>query len=643
MMTKVLRSLLAGIAACASAAGMAQFGALTRVNSETVNGPSLVGCQPLAISPDGETVYYSHPTLGLFRRRFSVISRFDLDVGRAKVAGDLIAYTLRSDRHLYLSRLGGSQQVFETRLLSAKADGTPINAPVEEFDLAPDGRYAVFTTKATNLGPQSNPPVSHAYLKDTTGGMWLSRQSVNEGKPLTRGVRAPRYVEGFSVAFLGDGSEVDSRVPSGSHMMLSRRGGANLSLIGQHLDGSYPDVTTYDFNYYGWVYQTNVAYPGRPAGIYHTRRSQEHTPLALRNSSILQLVGISSDDRYLSVVTDDPRIFVGDNNGVADLVHIDTHTGVGICMSQSQGRLLGNRPSSGTTTHPPLLAKNALAVLFASESTGWYGFDQPNTLDLFHAYRPPEPTAYVLLRQTRIAREDNPAVRILTRDGALYPAQDHASDFVFVDAADFNGDGSQDWLMFNPPNRRFWVRLVDGTRVRVPWAGMRSIDPGWTVCGAGDFNRDGTPDVVVQRDSDKRVGGWYGVKRNMNTIEWGTWFWIGPINPNYTLVGCADIKWDGYADLVVRGPDGDIGSYHTYFGSIVGYQRLAKVNQGYVGATHVLGSPRTDLVFAESVESSHAGGGAVWALDWSAPRPAWLRFPQPVPDRYYTALAATSR
>jgi hypothetical protein len=56
-----------------------------------------------------------------------------------------------------------------TTLLSAAADGTPANAESHEPSLSADGRYAAFSSAATNL-VENSPPGRQVYLLDTCAG-----------------------------------------------------------------------------------------------------------------------------------------------------------------------------------------------------------------------------------------------------------------------------------------------------------------------------------------------------------------------------------------------------------------------------------------------------------------------------------------
>ena len=91
------------------------------------------------------------------------------------------------------------------------------------------------------------------------------------------------------------------------------------------------------------------------------------------------------------------------------------------------------------------------------------------------------------------------------RPGKALAASIPAAGFQIAGIGDFNGDGTDDILFFNPANgalNAFEVHNFTATA----WQGVGSIDPGAgnTIAGVGDYNGDGTADVLFY---DQTTGG----------------------------------------------------------------------------------------------------------------------------------------
>ena len=95
----------------------------------------------------------------------------------------------------------------------------------------------------------------------------------------------------------------------------------------------------------------------------------------------------------------------------------------------------------------------------------------------------------------------------------------HREQTVNCRGADFNRDGRSDYLLFNPSTRQSAIRYLSG----VKWVGSAygpTIASGYQLTGTADFNGDGSPDYVFYASTRQtaiwylsgvtRVGGAYG-------------------------------------------------------------------------------------------------------------------------------------
>jgi hypothetical protein len=77
-------------------------------------------------------------------------------------------------------------------------------------------------------------------------------------------------------------------------------------------------------------------------------------------------------------------------------------------------------------------------------------------------------------------------------------------------AGDFDGDGNDDLVWHHEVDGRIVVWRMNGTGLleQVATTPGQVLDPGWTIRGVGDLNRDGKPDLIWQNTSDGRVSTW---------------------------------------------------------------------------------------------------------------------------------------
>src|SRR5206468_330935 len=77
-----------------------------------------------------------------------------------------------------------------------------------------------------------------------------------------------------------------------------------------------------------------------------------------------------------------------------------------------------------------------------------------------------------------------------------------------IKAADFNGNGRPDYVLYNASTRRTAVWYLNNN-VYVGGAYGPTLPPGWNVAGIADFNRDGHADYVLFHPSSGYTAIWY--------------------------------------------------------------------------------------------------------------------------------------
>jgi FG-GAP-like repeat/Fibronectin type III domain len=121
-----------------------------------------------------------------------------------------------------------------------------------------------------------------------------------------------------------------------------------------------------------------------------------------------------------------------------------------------------------------------------------------------------------------------------------------------VDATDINGDGKPDLIWQNDATYQAVVWYMGGANgSSFLWSDWlaESGPTGWRLVATGDFNSDGTPDLVWQNGGTFQVVVWYMGGSTGNSFLWWDWLSIeGAVG--WTVVGTNDFNRDGKPDLV---------------------------------------------------------------------------------------------
>ena len=92
-----------------------------------------------------------------------------------------------------------------------------------------------------------------------------------------------------------------------------------------------------------------------------------------------------------------------------------------------------------------------------------------------------------------------------------------------------------------------WLTNANGS---VSWSSLDNLNDGLKIVGAGDFNNDGTDDILLQKGN--YFGAW--IIKNGNATDW-----MGLGSSNGTVEQIEDFNGDGVDDIRLRTDRGDIG------------------------------------------------------------------------------------
>jgi hypothetical protein len=194
----------------------------------------------------------------------------------------------------------------------------------------------------------------------------------------------------------------------------------------------------------------------------------------------------------------------------------------------------------------------------------------------------------------------------------LAPKNVDDSNYRIAGSGDFNGDGQED-LVFQHTDGTLAVWIMNGI-TETDATMLNPSNPGdrnWRVLATGDIDRDGKTDLVFQH-ADGTLAVWFmdGIKLKSGTV-------FNPSNPGdkrWKVVGVGDFDGDGSLDLVFQHADGTLAVWFLKGTAMSRASLLSPSNPG--AAWHVVsvvdrnGDGKPDLLFQHNNLDL-----AVWLMD----------------------------
>ena len=162
--------------------------------------------------------------------------------------------------------------------------------------------------------------------------------------------------------------------------------------------------------------------------------------------------------------------------------------------------------------------------------------------------------------------------------------------------SDFNNDGHPDVLWQNDATRQVAIWYMGSTNGNIELgasflgaAGAAGV-PGWSVVGTGDFDNDGHPDVVWQRDATRQVAVWYMGGAQGDVLLGASFLGAaGAVGaPGWSVVSIRDFNNDGHPDIMWQ-QDATRQVAVWYMG---GAQGDVLLSASFLGAAGAAGVPR---------------------------------------------------
>ena len=173
---------------------------------------------------------------------------------------------------------------------------------------------------------------------------------------------------------------------------------------------------------------------------------------------------------------------------------------------------------------------------------------------------------------------------------------------------DFNRDGTDDilWRKNDGSAMAYWS--MDGTATAS--VDLGATDPGWSVRGIGDFNQDGTDDILWRKNDGSAMAYWSMDGTATASVD------LGATDPGWSVRGIGDFNQDGTDDILWRKNDGSAMAYWSMDGTVTASIDLGATDPGWLvqGIGDFHGDGIDDILWRKNDGSAMA----YWSMDGTA-------------------------
>ena len=180
------------------------------------------------------------------------------------------------------------------------------------------------------------------------------------------------------------------------------------------------------------------------------------------------------------------------------------------------------------------------------------------------------------------------------------------NEWSIVGTGDINGDGTTDILLRNNTgDLQAWLMKAGAISSIVD---LGVVSNAWTVVGTGDFNGDGKTDILW-RNANGAVEIWFmdpaGSGKHTSSAS------LGIIANAWTIVGTGDFNGDGTADILWHNTNGAASMWLMKSGAVSSKVSIGSVGTSWtiVGTGDFNGDAKTDILWHNS-----SGAAVIWFM-----------------------------
>jgi probable HAF family extracellular repeat protein len=134
--------------------------------------------------------------------------------------------------------------------------------------------------------------------------------------------------------------------------------------------------------------------------------------------------------------------------------------------------------------------------------------------------------------------------------GSLFNNQAIDTNWKIVGIGDFNADGKPDFIWHSQVTGQVSYWLMNGLTLQSYGTLNNGLpnDPRWKIVCIGDFDGNGSPDIIWQSQATGQLAYW--LMSGVNLLSFGSLFNNQAIDTNWKIVGCGDFNGDGKPDFI---------------------------------------------------------------------------------------------